>query len=260
MHPANAKIPGEVAREENTVEIAHILFADIVSYSLLSTDQQPQVIEQLQQIIQSLPEFQKALSDERMICLPTGDGMALVFFADPTIPLRCARQISVALRDSPDLVVRIGVHTGPIYRVRDINGHWNVAGAGINIAQRVMDCGDGGHVLVTKSVADILSQLSGRRSMIQDLGEHTVKHGVRVHVFNVFDNEFGNEQLPRKLCPEPYRKSIRRVRHRRERSAEHRNRSELMRRVDYYRIRDTLGQPFYRSARLIRYGRYFRNS
>jgi hypothetical protein len=172
---------------------------DIVSYSLLPIDYQSEVIQQLQDIVRDLPDV-RALDDDELICLPTGDGMALVFFGDPTAPLRCARQIVLALRKNPRFELRMGIHTGPVYRLADVNTNRNVAGGGINLAQRVMDCGDGGHILASKAVADVLLQLSNWKAAIHDLGEHEVKHGARVHLFNVFTEEFGNPAIPLKIA------------------------------------------------------------
>jgi hypothetical protein len=192
-----------VGQSEHTVgplEFAYVLFMDIVSYSLLPMDYQSEAIQQLQDIVRDLPDVRSALDAEELICLPAGDGMALVFFGDPTAPLRCAREIVLALRQNPKFELRMGIHIGPVYRLADVNTNRNVAGGGINFAQRVMDCGDGGHVLVSKAVADVLIQLSNWKAAIHDLGEHEVKHGVRVHLFNVFTEEFGNPQTPSKLA------------------------------------------------------------
>ncbi|HYX42998.1 MAG TPA: AAA-like domain-containing protein, partial [Pyrinomonadaceae bacterium] len=138
-------------------------------------------------------------ANDQLIRLPTGDGMALVFFGDAESALRCALEVSRALRALPELQLRMGVHTGPVYRVADINTNKNVAGGGINMAQRVMDCGDAGHVLVSEAVAEVLGQLSTWVKQLHDLGETEVKHGVRVHVFNVYTDEHGNAALPEKL-------------------------------------------------------------
>lgn len=173
---------------------------DIVSYSLLPMDHQSEVIQQLQDIVRDLPDFKLALAADELICLPSGDGMALAFFGDPTAPLRCARQIAIALKKNQRFELRMGIHTGPVYRVADVNANRNVAGGGINFAQRVMDCGDGGHILVSKALADVLQQLSAWKAAIHDLGEHEVKHGVRIHLFNVFTDEFGHSLMPSKLA------------------------------------------------------------
>src|SRR5207245_1354000 len=148
---------------------------------------------------------------DQLIRLPTGDGMALVFFGDAEAPARCALELGRGLRSHPVLQLRMGIHTGPVYRVADINTNMNVAGGGINIAQRVMDCGDSGHILVSKRVADDLGQLSRWAKCLHDLGDAEVKHGTRVHIFNLYTDEAGNAEVPRKLQPpevRSYRKPL----------------------------------------------------
>ncbi|HME12075.1 MAG TPA: adenylate/guanylate cyclase domain-containing protein [Candidatus Acidoferrum sp.] len=187
------------------LEMAYVLFTDIVGYSRLPTDVQQQVVHGLQRVVRHTPEFQNAVAHNQLIGLPTGDGMALVFFGDPQSPVRCAVEVSLALKNLPEIPVRMGMHAGPVYRTIDITGKENVAGDGINMAQRVMDCGDAGHILVSKSLADILRQLSGWTGALTDLGEVSVKHGVRVHIFNLLIQGVGNPALPQKLqkIPEP---------------------------------------------------------
>ena len=182
------------------LEIAHVLFTDIVGYSKLPMDQQQRVLRQLQKAVRNTEEFTRAQSEDSLIRLPTGDGMALVFFGDPQAPARCAVQLARSLRATPEIELRMGIHTGPVYRVEDINANHNVAGGGINIAQRVMDCGGAGHILVSRNVADVLSQLSTWGSLLHDLGEAEVKHGVKVHIFNLVGEDFGNARLPNKLA------------------------------------------------------------
>src|SRR5271168_4001755 len=194
---ATIEVPETTSSPE--MEIAHVLFMDIVAYSRLPMDEQQRVIHQLQEIVRSTPEFTHAQADDQLIRLPTGDGMALVFFRDPQSPVRCALEVTKELRNHPDIKVRMGIHCGPVYRVADINANRNVAGGGINIAQRVMDCGDSGHILVSKSVADVLSQLSAWRYMLHDLGEAEVKHGARVHIYNLYTEEFGKPEPPKKI-------------------------------------------------------------
>ena len=182
-----------------TLEITHVLFMDIVAYSQLPMDEQTRLIEKLQQVVRNTPEFSRAQKRRQLLRLPTGDGMALVFFGDAEAPVRCALEISRALRKQPDLKLRMGIHTGPVHRVEDINANRNVAGGGINLAQRVMDCGDAGHILVSKSVAEMLGQMSSWKAMLHDLGEAEVKHGVRIHLYNLCSQEAGNRKLPQKL-------------------------------------------------------------
>jgi hypothetical protein len=181
------------------LEIAHVLFIDIVSYSILPIDRQSEAISQLQDIVRGLPEFERARKSNQLISLATGDGMALAFFEDLTAPLRCARSIALNLKSNALFQVRMGIHTGPVYRIDDINANRNVAGGGINFAQRVMDCGDQGHILISKVTAEMLMQVSEWRPILYDLGELEVKHGVRLHIFNVFTAEYGNPERPSKI-------------------------------------------------------------
>ena len=180
-------------------EMAYVLFMDLVGYSKLPMDLQSQRIQQLQQIVSGTSEFCRAQQSDELISLPTGDGMALVFFQNPVAPVQCAIELARKLQDYTDLQLRMGVHTGPVHRIADINTNRNVAGSGINLAQRVMDCGDAGHILVSKSLADILGQLSGWDDALHDCGEVEVKHGVKVHLVNLFTSEVGNSNLPAKL-------------------------------------------------------------
>jgi serine/threonine protein kinase len=186
-----------------SVEMASVLFLDIVSYSMQPMERQSRLLTELQGIVRGTEDFKISNSCGNLISLPTGDGMAMVFFHDPIAPVRCAMEISEALKQHPELQLRMGVHSGPIYRHADIKDELNVLGGGINIAQRVMDCGDAGHILVSKSVADVLSQLSGWSENLHDLGECQVKHGVTVHLYNVYTNENGNPALPAKFRMKP---------------------------------------------------------
>jgi tetratricopeptide (TPR) repeat protein/class 3 adenylate cyclase len=183
-----------------TLEIAHVLFLDIVAYSRLTMDEQESVLRQLQDTVRQTAEFTRAQTSQQLISLPTGDGMALVFFGDPEASVRCASELSRALRGQTGFQLRMGIHTGPVYRVADINANRNVAGGGINIAQRVMDCGDAGHILLSSAAADVLRQVNaGWDNSIHDLGEAEVKHGVRVHLYNLYTEEVGNREVPEKL-------------------------------------------------------------
>src|SRR6266849_667440 len=193
---------GEV-RKEIELEIAHVLFIDIVAYSKMAINDQRAAIEQLNQIGQSTDEFRKAESENRLLKIPTGDGMALVFYRSPEAPVECALEISRQLKEHPRLKLRMGVHSGPVSGVVDVKGRVNVAGEGINMAQRVMDCGDAGHILLSKRVAEDLHQFSHWRPHLYDLGECEVKHGVRVSVVNLFTAELGNSDRPRSLSKLP---------------------------------------------------------
>lgn len=183
-----------------TVEIAHVLFTDLVGYSLLPMDRQKEYLGELQEVVRESPQFRAAEEAAEIISLPTGDGMALAFFGDPTAPAQCALEVAAGLKSRPHLKLRMGINSGPVYRVADVNANANVAGGGINLAQRVMDCGDAGHILVSKSVAEVLSQLSQWSPYLTDLGECTVKHGVKVHLCNLTTAEVGNRERPSKLA------------------------------------------------------------
>src|SRR6266705_3033310 len=191
-------MPAEV-KKEIQLEIAHVLFIDIVGYSKLSINEQHAAVDELTQIVRATDQFQKADASERLIKIATGDGMALVFYTTPEAPVRCAIEISRALKDHPRLRLRMGIHSGPVDQVKDVNNRSNVAGAGINIAQRVMDCGDAGHILVSKRVADDLAQDSLWQPHLHEIGEIEVKHGVQLGIVNVYTEELGNPESPAKL-------------------------------------------------------------
>src|SRR5437660_1060794 len=187
----------EIKREVK-LEIVHVLFLDIVGYSKALTDEQQELIDRLNQVVRGSEEFQKAAAADRLIKIPTGDGMALIFYNSPEQPVNCAVEISRVLKKS-SLPVRMGVHSGPVSAVTDLNDRTNAAGMGINVAQRVMDCGDTGHILLSKRVAEDLQQHSRWRPHLHDLGEVEVKHGERVHVFNFYTDDAGNSESPRKI-------------------------------------------------------------
>ena len=190
------------------LEIAHVLFMDIVAYSTLPMDEQRHQLRELQTTVRGTSEFIRAKSADQLISLPTGDGMALVFFGDSEYPLRCAVELSRALRNNPQMKLRMGIHTGPVFRVADVNAARNVAGGGINMAQRVMDCGDAGHILLSKTEVDVLGQLGCWNHSLHELGEVEIKHGERIHLFNFYTDEVGNSKLPNKLrMPRGSRKS-----------------------------------------------------
>src|SRR5213082_3151259 len=192
-------MPAEV-KKEIQLEIAHVLFIDIVAYSKMAIDDQRVAIEKLNQIVQSTDEFRKAESENRLLKLATGDGMALIFYHSPEDPVECALEISRALKEQhPELRLRMGVNSGPVSGVVDVNGRSNIAGAGINIAQRVMDCGDAGHVLISKHMAEDLEQYGHWKRHLHDLGECEVKHGVRVSVANLYTENLGNPEVPQKF-------------------------------------------------------------
>src|SRR2546422_9743201 len=186
-------------KKEIQLEIAHVLFIDIVGYSKLSINAQRAAIDELTQAVRASEQFQNAEAGARLIKIPTGDGMALVFYKSPEEPVECALEISRALKGHPNLQLRMGVHSGPVSGVIDVNEQASVAGAGINMAQRVMDCGDAGHILLSKHVADDLEQYPQWRSYLHNLGECEVKHGVRVGVVNLSGDGVGNAATPKKF-------------------------------------------------------------
>src|SRR5216683_4155866 len=186
-------------KKEIELEIAHVLFLDIVGYSKLSVNEQHAVVEELNQIVRASEQFQRAETASRLLKIPTGDGMALVFYTSPEAPAQCAVEISRALKEHPRLQLRMGIHSGPVSGVVDVNERANLAGAGLNIAQRVMDCGDAGHILLSKHVAEDLEEYEQWRPLLHDLGSCEVKHGVRVGIANLYDSEIGNSRLPKKL-------------------------------------------------------------
>ena len=176
-----------------------MLFTDIVGYSKLPIHQQRAVVECLNEIVRSTDEFQAAETEGRLIKIPTGDGITLVFYRSPETPVECALEISRALKKHPELQLRMGIHSGPVSGVIDATGKANVAGAGINIAQRVMDCGDAGHILLSKHVAEDLEEYPHWQPHLHELGECEVKHGLRVSVVNLHTEELGNPAVPEKL-------------------------------------------------------------
>src|SRR6266566_725129 len=186
-------------KKEIQLEIAHVLFIDIVGYSKLSINQQRAAVDELNKVVPASEQFQKADAAGRLIKIPTGDGMALVFYTSPEAPAQCAVEICRALKAHPRLQLRMGVHSGPVSGVIDVNGHANLAGAGLNMARRVMDCGDAGHILLSKHTAEDLEEYERWRPLLHDLGSCEVKHGARVSVVNLYDDQFGNATLPRKF-------------------------------------------------------------
>src|SRR5437762_7365538 len=190
-------MPAEI-KKEIELEIGHVLFIDIVGYSKLLIEEQKERLGQLTKIVLGTAQVGQT-SEEQLVRLPTGDGMALVFRHSAEEPARCALEIAEALRKHPELPVRMGIHSGPVSEVTDVSGRTNIAGAGINMAQRVMDCGDAGHILLSQHVADDLVQYRQWASRLRDLGECEVKHGVRLHLMNLYAEPLGNPEVPDKL-------------------------------------------------------------
>src|SRR6202162_5568962 len=178
-------------------EIGHVLFFDIVGYSKLLINEQSEQIQTLRKIVRGTEQLGRAEAQGKLMRLPTGDGGALVFRNSPEAPVLCALEISKELKNHPELHVRMGIHSGPVNQVTDLNEQANIAGAGINIAQRVMDCGDAGHILLSRHVAEDLEQYPRWRAYLHDLGECEVKHGVRVGVVNLSGDEVGNAATPK---------------------------------------------------------------
>ena len=181
------------------LEVGHILFLDIVGYSKLLSDEQKELVQELNQIVRETEQFRTAEAEGKLTRLPTGDGMVLVFTNNPEAPVECALEISKALQSHPKLKVRMGIHSGPVNPVADVNDQSNLLGAGINVAQRVMYCGDAGHILLSKHFAEDLEQYAHWRSHLHDVGEVTGKHGLRVPLVNLYTDELGNSALPVKL-------------------------------------------------------------
>ena len=184
--------------DNSHLEIGHVLFIDIVGYSKLLNEEQKERLNQLTEIVLATTPVREA-TDEQLVRLPTGDGMALVFRHSAEEPARCALEIAEALQKHPELPVRMGIHSGPVSEVTDVSGRTNIAGAGINMAQRVMDCGDAGHILLSQHVADDLVHSRQWASRLRDLGECEVKHGVRLHLVNLYAEPLGNAAVPKKI-------------------------------------------------------------
>src|SRR5438874_904111 len=180
-------------------EIGHVLFIDIVGYSKLLIDEQSEQIQKLKQIVRSTEQFRLAQAEGKLLRLPTGDGGALVFCTSLETPVLCSMEIARALKEYPKLLVRMGIHSGPVNEITDLNEQANIAGAGINIAERVMACGDAGHILVSKHVAEDLEEYEHWRPLLHDLGTCEVKHGMRVGLVNLYGDEIGTPEVPKKL-------------------------------------------------------------
>src|ERR1700692_1326786 len=186
-------------KAKQRLEIAHVLFMDIVDYSKLLTDEQSEALQELNQIVRNTETAREAEAAGQLTILPTGDGMALVFTGSVEEPVECALEISHALHAQPSLPVRMGIHSGPVHHVKDANERENIAGVGINIAQRVMDCGDAGHILVSKRVADDLAQQRRWQPYLHELGDVEVKHGVVVSLVNLYAETIGNPTPPARI-------------------------------------------------------------
>jgi TolB-like protein len=182
------------------LEIAHVLFMDVVGYSKLLVNEQRAVIEQLNQVVRKTPQVRKSDVAGKLIRIPAGDGMALVFFQTPEEPVQCAMELAKALKNHPHIQLRMGIHSGPVDQIKDVNDRTNVAGAGINIAERVMSCGDAGHILLSERVADDLAQDGLWQPLLHQLGEIEVKHGTKLGIVNLYSTELGNSRTPQKIA------------------------------------------------------------
>jgi TolB-like protein/Tfp pilus assembly protein PilF len=196
-------------KKEIKLEIGHVLFIDLVGYSRLSIDDQHAAVENLNRVVRASEQFQRAEAADRLLKIPTGDGMALIFYTSPEAPVQCAVEISRSLKQHPRLQLRMGIHSGPVSGVIDVNERANLTGAGINMAKRVMDCGDAGHSLLSKRVAEDLEAYEKWRPLLHDLGSCEVKHAVRVAVVNLYADQFGNPRLPLKFVAQKRRTRVR---------------------------------------------------
>src|SRR5438128_5138879 len=186
-------------KQDRELQIAHILFTDIVGYSKLLSDEQRKLFGLLNEIVRKTSQFRAAQPAGKLVRLSTGDGIVLAFFTTVDVPVRCALEISRKLREHPELKLRMGINSGPVDQVSDVNDQRNITGVGINMAQRVMDCGDAGHILLSRRVADDLAQYHEWKPYLHDLGRVEVKHGLELEVVNFYNQEAGNSQLPGKL-------------------------------------------------------------
>src|SRR5438105_2237937 len=195
-------MPAET-RPDLRLEIAHVLFIDIVGYSKLLINEQRESLEELNEVVRGTEAFRAAEAAGKLAKIPTGDGMALVFSTTLDAPVQCALEIGKALKSRPELRVRMGIHSGPVSAITDVNDRSNIAGGGINMAQRIMDCGDAGLILLSKRVAEDLAQYRQWQRHLHDLGECQVKHDVTVSVVNLYTDEAGNAALPEKFAKVP---------------------------------------------------------
>src|SRR5213592_3272566 len=195
----NAQDTSAEPKPDVPLEIAHLLSIDVVGYTKLLVNEQIELLQELNQIVRGTECFRVAETRGKLVRVPTGDGMTLLFFQSPEEPVRCALEISRTLQEHPHIQLRMGVHSGPVNQVSDVNDKTNIAGSGINVAQRVLDCGDAGHILLSAHVAEDLAQYRQWQPCLHDLGECEVKHGLHLHLFNFYKQNLGNPQVPEKL-------------------------------------------------------------
>src|SRR5438093_8592444 len=199
LEMVNAQDTSAEPKPDLPLEIAHVLLIDVVGYSRLLVNEQIEFLQELNQIVRNTEFFRAAETKGKLIRVSTGDGMALLFFQSPEEPVRCALEISRTLQEHPHIQLRMGVHSGPVNQVTDVNDKTNIAGPGINVAQCVMDCGDAGHILLSGHIAEDLIQYRQWQPYLHDLGECEVKHGLRLHLVNLYKDNLGNPQVPEKL-------------------------------------------------------------
>ncbi|TMP89481.1 MAG: hypothetical protein E6L06_09850, partial [Verrucomicrobia bacterium] len=197
-------------KQDRELQVAHILFTDIVGYSKLLSDEQRKLFGLLNEIVRNTSQFRAAEAASKLVRLSTGDGIVLAYFTTVDVPVRCALEISRKLREHPELKLRMGINSGPVDQVSDVNDQRNITGVGINMAQRVMDCGDAGHILLSRRVADDLAQYHEWKPYLHDLGRVEVKHGLKLEVVNFYNQEAGNSQLPGKLKSAARKRSTKR--------------------------------------------------
>jgi TolB-like protein len=185
-----------MAAPEQKVEIGHVLTMDVVEYSTLLINEQSRIMSELTRIVKATGRFQRAEAEGRLIRVPTGDGMLLVFFDDPQAPIECAMEIATTIKSHPDIRLRMGIHSGPVNKVVDVNDRSNVAGAGVDMARRVMDCADAGHILLSKRIAEDLVPFPRWNPHLHELGEYEVKHGRKIFLVNFYTDEIGRAAPP----------------------------------------------------------------
>ena len=182
------------------VTIAHVLSMDVVGYSLLLITNQTRVMNELTNIVKGTEQFRRSDGEGKLMRIPTGDGMSLVFFDDPQAPIECATEIAAALKDHPNISLRMGIHSGPVNEVVDVSERSNVAGVGIDMAERVTSCGDAGHILLSKRIADDLAPFPRWHPHLHNLGEYEVKHGRKIALVNFYTGEVGNPTMPKRCA------------------------------------------------------------
>ena len=189
------KLKGESLVYDSPCE-AHTYFMDIVGYSNKSTAEQKKVTDELISYVKGTEGFQQANRQGKLIILPTGDGMALVFFNSVHAAFKCAVDVGKKTYKHPQIGLRNGVYSGPVVPVKDINDNPNVSGSGINMAQRCMDAGDNDHILISNGVHQYVNQMDIPGLKFEDWGPVIVKHGSTVHMWTAYGPNFGRTEFP----------------------------------------------------------------